>query len=95
MSDFNLDLSSAEEHLDEEEVTGDVILGVLDGETDPQEWITAVDDGNVLFLAVEGDLNELATGFAREIKDMDGQLMHFRKFLVVTPPGVNIDTDRL
>ncbi|MUV57685.1 hypothetical protein SAMN04487947_1926 [Halogeometricum rufum] len=95
MSDFNLDLSSAEEHLDEEEVTGDVILGVLDGETDPQEWIAAVDDGNVLFLAVEGDLNELATGFAREIKDMDGQLMHFRKFLVVTPPGVNIDTDRL
>jgi SepF-like predicted cell division protein (DUF552 family) len=95
MSDFNLDLSSAEEHLDEEEVTGDVILGVLDGETDPQEWIDAVDDGNVLFLAVEGDLNELATGFAREIKDMDGQLMHFRKFLVVTPPGVNIDTDRL
>jgi MinD-like ATPase involved in chromosome partitioning or flagellar assembly len=95
MSDFNLDLSSAEEHLDEEEVTGDVILGVLDGETDPQEWIAAVDDGNVLFLAVEGDLNELATGFAREIKDMDGQLMHFRTFLVVTPPGVNIDTDRL
>jgi hypothetical protein len=95
MSDFNLDLSSAEDHLDEEEVTGDVILGVLDGETDPEEWIDAVDGGNVLFLSVEGDLNELATGFAREIKDMDGQLMHFRKFLVVTPPGVNIDTDRL
>ena len=96
MSDFNLDLSSAEEHLDEEaELTGDVVLGVLDGETDPEEWVRAVENGNALFLAVEGDLNELATGFAREIKDMDGQLMHFRKFLVVTPPGVDIDTDRL
>lgn len=95
MSDFNLDLSSAEEHLDEEELTGDVILGVLDGETDPEVWVQAVENGNALFLAVEGDLNELATGFAREIKDMDGQMMHFRKFLVVTPPGVDIDTNRL
>ncbi|ELY28510.1 hypothetical protein GL213_08605 [Halogeometricum borinquense] len=95
MSDFNLDLSSAEEHLDEEELAGNVVLGVLNGETDPQTWIETIENGNVLFLAVEGDLNELATGFAREIKDMGGQLMHFRKFLVVTPPGVDIDTDRL
>jgi len=26
---------------------------------------------------------------------MGGELMHFRGFLVVTPPGVTIDTDRL
>ncbi|SFR41436.1 DUF5779 family protein [Halogeometricum limi] len=95
MSDFNLDLSSAEDQLDDEDLNGDVVLGVLDGGTEPREWVRLVDDGNVLFLAVEGDLNELATGFAREIKDMGGQLMHFRKFLVVTPPGVDIDTNRL
>jgi hypothetical protein len=44
---------------------------------------------------VEGDLNELAAGFARDVKDVGGELMHFRGFLVVTPPGVTIDADRL
>lgn len=95
MGDFKLNLASAEEHLDEEDVEGDVVLAALDGTTDPDEWIRSVDNGNVLFLAIEGDLNELATGFAREIKDMGGNLMHFRNFLVVTPPGTNINTDRL
>jgi hypothetical protein len=46
-------------------------------------------------LAVEGDLNELAAGFARDVKEMGGDLMHFRGFLVVSPPGVEIGTDRL
>jgi len=74
---------------------GDVVLGVLDGTTDPEEWVRSVDYGNTLVLSIEGDLNELAAGFARDVKDMDGDLMHFRGFLVVTPPGVSIDTDRL
>ncbi|MFB6093067.1 MAG: DUF5779 family protein [Haloquadratum sp.] len=98
MSDFNLNLSEAEEHLDDEErddPAGEVVLGVLDGSTDPEEWVDAVETGDVLVLAVEGDLNELAAGFARPIRDMDGSLTHFRSFLIVTPPGVDIDTDRL
>ncbi|MFC7203593.1 DUF5779 family protein [Haloferax namakaokahaiae] len=95
MGDFNLNLQTAEEHLDSEETEGGVVLGVLDGSTEPEAWIDSVARGNVLFLAVEGDLNKLASTFARDIKDMGGNLMHFRKFLVITPPGVDIDTDKL
>jgi SepF-like predicted cell division protein (DUF552 family) len=96
MSDFNLDLRNAETHLEEEEgLSADVVLGVLDGSADPEEWIDEVTEGNVLVLSVQGDLNKLAAGFARDIKDMGGELMHFRQFLVVSPPGVDIDTDRL
>lgn len=96
MSDFNLDLRNAEAHLDEEEgLSADVVLGVLNGSTDPEEWIDEVKSGNVLVLSVQGDLNKLAAGFARDVKDMGGELMHFRQFLVVSPPGVDIDTDRL
>lgn len=95
MSDFDLNLRHAEEQLDEEEASGDVVLGILDGSTDPQEWIDAVGRGNVLVLSVQGDLNSLAAGFAREIRDSGGSLMHFREFLVVTPEDVDIDTDRL
>jgi hypothetical protein len=74
---------------------GTVILGVLDGSSDPQEWIDAIGRGNVLLLAIKGDLNTLAAGFAREVRAEGGSLMHFRGFLVVTPEGVNIDSDRL
>jgi hypothetical protein len=95
MSDFDLDLRGAEEYLDTDDIEGNVVLGVLDGSTPPGEWIAAVEGGSVLFLAIEGDLNQLAAGFARDIRDMGGELMHFRQFLVVTPPGVRIDTDRL
>lgn len=95
MGDFELDLRNAEEHLDEDDVDTDIVLGVLDGSTDPDEWVRAVESGNVLVLSVEGDLNALASAFAREVKDLGGKLMHFRTFLVVTPPGVGIDTDRL
>lgn len=94
MTDFGLDLERAEQELDDA-AEGDVILGVLDGSTGPQEWIDAIDRGNVLVLAVEGDLNTLAAGFAREVRADGGSLMHFRGFLVVTPEGVNIDSDRL
>ena len=93
MSDFNLNLSEAEEHLDDDGT--DVVLGTLDGTTPPDEWIDTVRSGDVLVLAVEGDLNELAKGFARPIRDSGGNLTHFRQFLVVTPPDVEIDTSRL
>jgi hypothetical protein len=94
MTDFGLDLERAEQELDEV-AEGDVVLGVLDGSTDPQEWIDAVERENVLLLAIEGDLNTLAAGFAREVRGAGGSLMHFRGFLVVTPEGVEIDSDRL
>ncbi|MFB6071302.1 MAG: DUF5779 family protein [Halanaeroarchaeum sp.] len=99
MSDFSLDLRNAEEQIevDDEAAAHDVgvVLGVLNGETPDEEWLREIDRGNVLFLAIEGDLNELAAGFARDVKDADGTLMHFRTFLVVAPPGVTVDTDRL
>jgi hypothetical protein len=95
MSDFDLDLRNAEEQLAEGDDGSEVVLGVLDGGTDPAEWIGAVEDGRILVLNVEGELNRLAAGFAREVRDAGGTLMRFRGFLVVTPPGVSIDTDRL
>jgi hypothetical protein len=95
MSDFDLDLRGAEEQLDDDELDGHVVLGVLDGTTESTEWIDEIERGNVLVLSVDGDLNRLAAGFAREVKDMGGKLMHFRSFLVVSPPGVSINTDRL
>ena len=98
MSGIDLDLQTVEEELDEEDgEEGDsrVVLGVLDGTTPDEEWMAVVDRGDTLVLDVEGDLNELAAGFAREIREGGGELMHFRGFLVVTPPGVDIDADRL
>ncbi|PSQ46329.1 hypothetical protein BRD19_12605 [Halobacteriales archaeon SW_7_65_23] len=99
MGDFDgLDLQSVEDHLeesDEREGSNRVVLGVLDGTTPPEEWIEVFDSGAVLVLNVEGDLNELAAGFARDIKEAGGHIMHFRGFLVVTPPTVQIDADRL
>ena len=73
----------------------EVVLGVLDGNTPGEEWIEEVARGNVLVLSVDGDLNELASSFAREVRDAGGSLMHFRGFLVVAPPDVRVDADRL
>jgi hypothetical protein len=96
MGEFELDLQSVEREIDEQgDGDGEVVLGVLDGATPSGKWIELVDDGSVLVLAVEGDLNDLAAGFAREIRDRGGHLVHFRRFLVVSPPGISIDTDRL
>ncbi len=99
MTDFNLDLRSMEDHIEDENegeaFDGRVMLGVLDGTTEPDEWVETVIAGNVLVLAVEGDINELAAGFARDVRDEDGELVHFRGFLIVSPPGVSIDTGRL
>jgi len=98
MSDWDLDLRHAEAQLEDGDAADDaddVVLGVLDGTTDPDEWVRSVERGDSLVLAVEGDLNELAAGFAREVRDMGGELMHFRGFLIVTPPGTAIDAGRL
>ncbi|MFC4543292.1 DUF5779 family protein [Halosolutus amylolyticus] len=96
MSDFDLDLRAVEEHIDEElELEGELVLGVLDGSTPAEEWLETIADGNVLVLCVDGDVNELAAGFARDVKESGGNLVHFRGFLIVTPPGVDVSTDRL
>ncbi|MCU4799599.1 DUF5779 family protein [Halobacteria archaeon HArc-gm2] len=100
MSDFEgLDLQAVEDQMDEgnegEEGSNRVVLAVLDDSTPPEEWLDMIDDGDVLVLDVDGDLNELASTFARDVKEGGGELMHFRGFLVVTPPGVAIDRDRL
>ncbi|ELY57859.1 MULTISPECIES: DUF5779 family protein [Natronococcus] len=96
MSDFDLDLRTVEERIDEEfELDGEIVLGVLDGTTPADEWLEAVSTGNVLVLCVEGEVNELASGFARDVKESGGNLVHFRGFLVVTPPGIDVDADRL
>lgn len=98
MGDFEgLDLRSVEEDLDDGDDGGSsrVVLAILDGSTPDEEWVEAVEAGDVLVMNVEGDLNELAAGFARDVKEAGGELMHFRGFLIVTPPGVSIDADRL
>ncbi|AHF98881.1 hypothetical protein HALLA_08410 [Halostagnicola larsenii XH-48] len=96
MSDFDLDLMAVEDHMDEEfELEGSIVLGVLDGSTDPDTWLEAISSGNVLVLRGEGDINELASGFARDVKESGGNLVHFRGFLIVTPPGIDVDTSRL
>ena len=98
MSDFDLDLQAVETEIADEkegERANRVVLGVLDGRTPSDEWVSEVEDDAVLVLAVEGDLNSLASGFARDVRELGGELIHFRQFLLVTPPGVSIDTDRL
>ena len=99
MSDFEgLDLQAVEDQMAEDAESGGshrVVLGVLDGTTDDAEWVGLVEDEAVLVLNVDGDLNELAAGFASQIKEAGGELMHFRGFLVVSPPAVDIDASRL
>jgi len=98
MTDFSLDLRSVEDEIEDDEegaFGGEVVLGVLDGTTDDERWTETVLAGNALVLAVEGEINELAAGFARAVRDEGGELVHFRGFLIVTPPGVSVNTDRL
>lgn len=100
MADFDLDLRSVEEMIDENEdgeriPAGRIVLGVLDGTTEPAEWVDIVDAGNVLVLNVDGDVNELAATFARDIRDLGGDLVHFRGFLIIAPEGITVDNDRL
>lgn len=94
MSDFDLDLQSAEGEI--EFPDGDsVVLGVLDGTTPGDEWVGTVEAGNTLVLDIDGELADLAASFAPRVKEMGGELMRFRGFLVVAPPAIDIDTGRL
>lgn len=100
MTDFDLDLRAVEDHIEEEDeedgdVTGSIRLGVLDDTSKDDKWYDAVMSGNVLVLDVQGDVNELAAGFARDVREDDGELVHFRGFLIVAPPGIDIDTSEL
>lgn len=94
MSEFDLDLGTIEQEIDDD---GDrrVVLGVLDGATPGERWVEEVAAGHVLVLSVDGDLNELAADFAGAVKDGGGSVVHFRNFLIVSPPDVEVDTDRL
>lgn len=101
MSRFDLDLRAVEEQLPDKDRDGGtedgptIVLGMLDGTTAPEEWIEVIDGGDVLVLEVDGDVNERAAGFARDIKEDGGRLVHFKGFLIVTPADIEIDTDRL
>jgi len=99
MGSFDLDLQAVESQLDNEDDDSvpdrRVVLGMLDGTTPDEAWIDLVDGGSVLVLNVHGDVNQRANGFAREVREMGGDLMHFRGFLIITPDGITIDTDRL
>ena len=95
MGTFDLDLRTVEEHIDDEDGERRIVLDVLDGTTPSEEWIECIEDETVLVLCVEGNVNELAAGFARDVKEVGGSLVHFRGFLLVTPPDVDVDTSRL
>jgi len=96
MTEFDLDLRAVEDQISEEgEREMRVELGVLDGTTPAEEWVEAVEEDRLLVLAVDGDVNERAAGFARDVAEQGGEIVHFRGFLVVAPPGVGIDADRL
>lgn len=95
MTDFDLDLRTVEdEHIDEE-FEGEIVLGILDGTTPADKWLQTVSNGSVLVLCVDGEVNDLAAGFARDVKESGGSLVHFRGFLIVAPPGVDVNTDPL
>lgn len=96
MTDFDLDLGAIEQDLSQD-VTVDrsVVLGVLDGTTSDEDWVREIDRGNVLVLRIDGEMSDLVSGFAEDIKADGGSLVHFRGFLIVAPSGITVDTDRL
>lgn len=99
-SGFDLDLNSVEQEIAHgDDADGGenrrITLGVLDGTTDEREWSRVIERGDVLVLAIEGDLSELATDLAQRVKERGGNLIRFRKFLLVTPADVSVDTSRL
>ena len=91
---FDLDLQTAEKEMDFADDER-IILGVLDGTTPVEERVAAIEHGNVLVLAIDGDLSELAVDLAPAVKKCGGNLVHFRKFLIVSPPDLEIDTTEL
>lgn len=94
MADFDLDLGAIEDEMDADR-DRQVVLGVLDGETPGEEWLETVAAGDVLVLSIDGTLTDLAADFAPEVRDAGGSVVHFRDFLIVAPPDVDVDTERL
>lgn len=94
MADFDLDLGAIEQEIDDDRER-QVVLGVLDGETPAEEWIEAVAAGHVLVLSIDGALTDLAADFAPEVRDAGGSVVHFRDFLIVSPPDIAVDSERL
>lgn len=97
---FDLDLQTVEQEIEENDDEDDqtdrrIVLGTLDGTTDERDWFEVVDRGDVLVLAVEGELSELAADLVPRVKERGGNLVHFREFLIVTPAGVSVDSSRL
>lgn len=93
-SGFDLDLQAAEKEIDFDE-DARVILGVLDGTTPIAQRLEAIEYGHVLVLSVDGDLSELAADLAPAVKKQGGNLVHFRQFLIISPPDIEIDTSEL
>ncbi|MFB6359766.1 MAG: DUF5779 family protein [Halobacteriales archaeon] len=94
MADFDLDLGPIEQEIDAD-ADRRIVLGVLDGSTPPEEWVETVANGDVLALAIEGTLTDLAAEFAPAVREAGGSVVHFRDFLVVAPADIEVDTDRL
>jgi hypothetical protein len=94
MTDFDLDLGPIEEEIDDSS-DRQVVLGVLDGSTPAEEWIDVVEDGSVLVLSIDGTLTDLAAEFAPTVREAGGSVVHFRDFLIVTPPAMAVDSGRL
>jgi SepF-like predicted cell division protein (DUF552 family) len=98
---FDLDLQTVEQEIESDDGDGGdpsnrrIVLGVLDGTTDEREWFEEVERGDVLVLAIEGELTELAADLAPRVKERGGNLVHFRDFLIVTPADVSVDAERL
>ncbi|WP_435154059.1 DUF5779 family protein [Haladaptatus sp. DFWS20] len=93
-SGFDLDLQTAEKEMDFAD-DEQVILGILDGTSPVAERIEAIERGNVLVLAIDGDLKELAADLAPAVKKRGGNLVHFRRFLIISPPDLEINTSEL
>lgn len=97
---FDLDLQMVEQEIeenddDDSQTDRRIHLGTLDGTTPEREWFEVVDRGDVLVLAVEGELSDLASDLVPRVKERGGNLVHFREFLIVTPAGVSVDSSRL
>lgn len=94
MGEFDLDLGRIEQDLAGDEA-GRVVLGVLGEDAAGKDWLGEIRQGRVLVLAVDGDLNQVGHEFATGVKDFGGSLVHFRGFLIATPPGITVDTSNL